>query len=67
MSCEIGHYVKIEIDDVFGIKILETKLRIKCNPKNFNRLGYGTVLIEEYFSAIIEHSSSFFVLNFIHL
>ncbi len=41
---KIGHYVKIMMDEVFGIKNFKNDLtRIKCNPKNFNRIGYGNV------------------------
>jgi len=41
---KIGHYVKIVMDDVFGIENFRNDItRIKCNPKNFNRLGYGNV------------------------
>ena len=39
-----GHYVKIMMDEVFGIKNFRNDItRVKCNPKNFNRLGYGNV------------------------
>ena len=41
---KIGHYVKIIMDEVFGIENFRNDItRIKCNPKNFNRLGYGNV------------------------
>ncbi len=41
---KIGHYVKILMDEVFGIENFRNDIsRIKCNPKNFNRLGYGNV------------------------
>jgi len=41
---KIGHYVKVMMDEVFGIKNFRNDItRIKCNPKNFNRLGYGNV------------------------
>lgn len=41
---KIGHYVKIVMDEVFGIENFRNDItRIKCNPKNFNRLGYGNV------------------------
>jgi adenine-specific DNA-methyltransferase len=41
---KIGHYVKVLMDEVFGIENFRNDItRIKCNPKNFNRLGYGNV------------------------
>ncbi|MGA9121029.1 MAG: site-specific DNA-methyltransferase, partial [Bacteroidota bacterium] len=40
----IGHYVKILLDQVFGIANFRSDIaRIKCNPKNFERKGYGNV------------------------
>jgi adenine-specific DNA-methyltransferase len=39
---KIGHYVKVMMDEVFGIKNFRNDItRIKCNPKNFQRCGYG--------------------------
>jgi adenine-specific DNA-methyltransferase len=39
---KIGHYVKVMMDEVFGIENFRNDItRIKCNPKNFNRTGYG--------------------------
>jgi adenine-specific DNA-methyltransferase len=41
---KIGHYVKVLMDEVFGVENFRNDItRIKCNPKNFNRLGYGNV------------------------
>jgi len=41
---KIGHYVKIIMDEVFGIKNFKNDItRIKCNPKNFARNGYGNI------------------------
>ncbi len=41
---KIGHYVKIVMDEVFGIENFRNDItRIKCNPKNFNRIGYGNL------------------------
>ena len=41
---KIGHYVKVMMDDVFGIGNFRNDItRVKCNPKNFNRIGYGNV------------------------
>ena len=41
---KIGHYVKILMDEVFGQENFRNDItRIKCNPKNFDRLGYGNI------------------------
>ncbi|MDD5699088.1 MAG: site-specific DNA-methyltransferase [Victivallaceae bacterium] len=41
---KIGHYVKIMMDEIFGIENFRNDItRIKCNPKNFNRLGYSNI------------------------
>ena len=41
---KIGHYVKIVMDEIFGIGNFRNDItRIKCNPKNFARKGYGNV------------------------
>jgi len=41
---KIGHYVKVLMDEVFGIENFKNDItRIKCNPKNFNRIGYGNI------------------------
>lgn len=41
---KIGHYVKIVMDEVFGPgNFINNITRIKCNPKNFSRKGYGNV------------------------
>jgi adenine-specific DNA-methyltransferase len=41
---KIGHYVKIILDEVFGIEHFRNDIcRIKCNPKNFKRKGYGNI------------------------
>ncbi|MDE6020095.1 MAG: site-specific DNA-methyltransferase [Ruminococcus sp.] len=41
---KIGHYVKIMLDEVFGIDNFRNDItRIKCNPKGFNRVGYGNI------------------------
>ncbi|MCB0537184.1 MAG: site-specific DNA-methyltransferase [Bacteroidetes bacterium] len=41
---KIGHYVKVVMDEVFGIENFRNDItRVKCNPKNFNRIGYGNV------------------------
>ena len=41
---KIGHYVKIIMDEVFGIENFRNDItRIKCNPKNFSRKAFGNV------------------------
>ncbi len=41
---KIGHYVKVIMDEVFGISNFRNDItRIKCNPKNFRRKGYGNI------------------------
>lgn len=41
---KIGHYVKVMLDEVFGIENFRNDItRIKCNPKNFERIGYGNI------------------------
>ncbi len=41
---KIGHYVKVMMDEVFGIENFRNDItRIKCNPKNFKRTGYGNI------------------------
>ena len=41
---KIGHYVKMMMDEVFGKDNFKNDItRIKCNPKNFERIGYGNV------------------------
>ena len=44
IDCKIGHYVKVMMDEVFGMANFRNDItRIKCNPKNFKRLGYGNL------------------------
>lgn len=41
---KIGHYVKVMMDGVFGIENFRNDItRVKCNPKNFHRVGYGNI------------------------
>jgi adenine-specific DNA-methyltransferase len=41
---KIGHYVKIIMDEVFGVANFRNDItRIKCNPKNFSRKAYGNI------------------------
>ena len=42
IDCKIGHYVKMIMDEVFGMKNFKNDItRIKSNPKNFYRRAYG--------------------------
>ena len=44
IDCKVGHYVKCAMDEVFGCENFVNYItRIKCNPKNFARSGYGNV------------------------
>src|SRR3989344_5716270 len=41
---KVGHYVKLIMDEVFGKENFRNDItRIKCNPKNFQRKGYGNI------------------------
>ncbi len=41
---KIGHYVKVMLDEIFGMDGFRNDItRVKCNPKNFDRVGYGNV------------------------
>lgn len=41
---KMGHYVKVLMDEIFGQEnFIADITRIKCNPKNFSRKGYGNV------------------------
>lgn len=41
---KIGHYVRVMMDEVFGMDNFRNDItRVKCNPKNFKRLGYGNI------------------------
>ena len=44
IDCKVGHYLKIIMDEVFGRhRYVNDITRIKCNPKNFRRKGYGNI------------------------
>lgn len=44
IDCKIGHYVKLIMDEIFGADNFRGDItRIKCNPKNFSRKGYGNI------------------------
>lgn len=41
---KMGHYVKALMDEIFGQEhFINDIARIKCNPKNFERRGYGNI------------------------
>ena len=41
---KIGHYMKVMMDEIFGIENFRNDItRVKCNPKNFKRIGYGNI------------------------
>lgn len=41
---KIGHYIKVMLDKIFGIENFRNDItRVKCNPKNFSRIGYGNI------------------------
>lgn len=41
---KIGHYIKVIMDEIFGIDNFRNDItRIKCNPKNFARKGFGNM------------------------
>lgn len=41
---KIGHYVRVIMDEIFGMENFRNDItRIKCNPKNFARTGYGNI------------------------
>ncbi len=44
IDCKVGHYVKVMMDGIFGAANFRNDIiRIKCNPKNFKRIGYGNI------------------------
>jgi len=41
---KMGHYVKVLMDEIFGQeRFINDITRVKCNPKNFARKGYGNI------------------------
>ena len=41
---KMGHYVKVLMDEIFGQEhFINDITRVKCNPKNFQRRGYGNI------------------------
>lgn len=44
IDSKMGHYVKVLMDKIFGEQnFINDITRIKCNPKNFSRAGFGNV------------------------
>jgi len=44
IDSKMGHYVKILMDKIFGQNnFINDITRIKCNPKNFSRKGFGNI------------------------
>ena len=44
VDVKIGHHVKVLMDKIFGEEnFINQIVRIKCNPKNFSRHGYGNI------------------------
>ncbi|MEM4430044.1 MAG: site-specific DNA-methyltransferase, partial [Thermofilaceae archaeon] len=44
VDVNVAHYVKILMDEVFGIENFVNDItRVKCNPKNFERKAYGNI------------------------
>lgn len=43
-DCKYSHYIKVMLDGIFGRDNFRNDItRIKCNPKNFNKIGYGNI------------------------
>jgi adenine-specific DNA-methyltransferase len=41
---KMGHYARVVMDEIFGGKhFINDIARVKCNPKNFERPGYGNI------------------------
>jgi adenine-specific DNA-methyltransferase len=44
IDSKMGHYVKVLMDKIFGqTNFINDITRIKCNPKNFSRKGFGNM------------------------
>ncbi|MBM4333821.1 MAG: site-specific DNA-methyltransferase [Deltaproteobacteria bacterium] len=44
IDTKMGHYVKVLMDEILGQEnFINDITRIKCNPKNFSRKGYGNI------------------------
>ena len=44
IDAKAGHYLKVIMDEVFGGENFRNDItRIKCNPKNFKRRGFGNI------------------------
>lgn len=56
IDCKMGHYVKILMDQVFGPeRFVNDITRVKCNPKNFARKGYGNIKDIIFFYSKTDH------------
>jgi adenine-specific DNA-methyltransferase len=59
-----GHYIKVIMDEVFGEEnFINDITRIKCNPKNFQRKGYGNVKDVIYFYSRTDHDAEKMIWN----
>jgi len=44
IDIKMGHYIKVLMDEIFGQdNFINDISRVKCNPKNFSRKGYGNM------------------------
>jgi adenine-specific DNA-methyltransferase len=44
IDAKAGHYLKVILDEIFGVENFRGDIaRVKCNPKNFRRRGYGNI------------------------
>ena len=44
VDIKVGHYLKVLMDEIFGASnFINQIIRVKCNPKNFSRRGYGNI------------------------
>ena len=56
IDVKMEHHVRLLLDDVFGPENFRNSIaRIKCNPKNFNRYGYGNVKDTILFYSVSPH------------
>lgn len=57
VDCKIGHYVKVLLNEVFGIANFRNDIaRIKCNSKNFRRVGFGNIKDMLLFYTKLKHA-----------
>ena len=56
IDVKMEHHVRLLMDDVFGPSNFRNAItRIKCNPKNFDRYGYGNVKDTILFYSVSPH------------